>query len=438
MGDVVFRTSGSTGAAKEIVRRGEQLDADAAELVAAFPEIWAQRPPVVTSIPVDHLYGALWRVRAPRCAGSEVSEETVLSVEALLSAKARYGRFLFVTTPSFLEKALLDPEAAALSGAFVGIVISGNALRRETAFAALRAWGVCPIEIYGSTEAGTVAWRRQADGGDYTLMRRVEGGTDGEGRLVVASPYAMTNPLVMSDAVRFVSPRQFVLLGRADRRVKILESFVSLPAVESALESHPLVACARAEAMSGEVPRIGALVVLNADGRARLLETSHAGLTFELRRELLSVTGRAAFPRRIRFVRALPVDVRGKTTVAAARAALGAWCREPVVLAWREASDRLTARLVFPADLECFDGHFPGLKVLPGVAQLYFLRHFARQVFADFPEAATWRRLKFQKLVLPGREVELSVSRIGEGQFEFSLDGETGRCASGRIERSGT
>ena len=101
---------------------------------------------------------------------------------------------------------------------------------------------------------------------------------------------------------------------------------------------------------------------------------------------------------------------------------------------WSATDSSLAAKLVFPPDATCFDGHFPGFPILPGVAQLFFLRHFARQVFRDFPDAAEWRRLKFQKISLPGRTVELSVARRGEGKFEFSLCGETGTMSSGRIE----
>ena len=151
-------------------------------------------------------------------------------------------------------------------------------------------------------------------------------------------------------------------------------------------------------------------------------------------RTLLPKLGAAAFPRRIRFVRTLPSDARGKTTAAAVRNELTAWCREPIVTDWRQTGDAITAKLVFSRHLECFNGHFPGLPILPGVAQLYFLRHFAQQVFADFPDAATYRRLKFQKVVLPGSEASLAVARLGPGEFSFTLDGPNGRASSGLVQ----
>ena len=434
MDEVIFATSGSSGTAKRIVRSEESLQADAAALVAEFADLWGGRPTVVSSVPVDHMYGALWRVRAPAKAGSPVESDTVLSAEGLTAAFARYGRFLFVTTPSFLEKLLVHPDAAALKGAFVGIITSGSLLRKDTALTAAKVFGTCPTEIFGSTETGTVAFRRRTEGDEWTLVKTIAATTDEQGRIVVDSPYAMVRPFTMSDAVDFTSPRRFLLKGRTDRRVKILENFVSLPDVEIAFESHRFVARVAVEAYGDDVPRLGALVVSSDEARARLAAGEEPAVLAALRRDLLPKLGTAAFPRRIRFVRALPSDARGKTTAAAVRNELAVWCREPVVTEWRQTEDAIAAKLVFPASLECFKGHFPGIPILPGVAQLYFLRHFARQVFADFPDAATYRRLKFQKVVLPGAETRLAVTRQGPGEFVFTLDGPSGRASSGLVQ----
>jgi 3-hydroxymyristoyl/3-hydroxydecanoyl-(acyl carrier protein) dehydratase len=138
----------------------------------------------------------------------------------------------------------------------------------------------------------------------------------------------------------------------------------------------------------------------------------------------------------MRFVRQLPTNEQGKTTLQSVRSLLNNWSEEPVVLSWKATADELTARLVFPLDMKCFQGHFPSFPVLPGVAQLFFLRYFSTQVFSDFPETVTYKRLKFQKVILPSKEVTLVVARKGEGTFGFSISGESGMCSSGIVERS--
>ncbi len=433
MADVIFYSSGTTGAPKRIIRTDASLEADARALVAAFPDLWATRPLVVTTARPEHMLGHLWCQRVPRLAACAVHPGVLLSVEELAAVCSQASSVVFVTTPSFLEKALSHPDFASLRGRLAGIVVSGGALREKTARAVAEALGVWTLEIYGSTEAGTVAWRRQDAGERYTLQAGVSATLDATGALVVDSPYAMTRPFTMSDAAAFVAPRQFRLLGRLDRQVKVLEEFVSLPAVEAAFARHPLVEAVRVEVCGEDVARLGALVVLSADGRDALAKGTYAALSATLRRELLPVLGERAFPRRIRFVRELPVDARGKTTASNARAALAAWCREPVVCDWSATADRLLATLVFPPDCDCFKGHFPGFPLLPGVAQLFFLRHFARQAFPDFPETAVYQKLKFQKLVLPSVAVTVRVTREGAGRFSFALDVPSGRAASGQL-----
>lgn len=463
MADVIFLSSGSTGEPKEIIRSEASLAADARHLIKTFPEVWGtdpradtgdtgDRPLVVASVHPDHMYGALWRVRAPAVAGFAIEPKTIISVEEITDCATRNQTMIFVTTPSFLEKAINHADFAQLKGRFRAITTSGGPLRRETALTVQDVTGVCPLEIYGSTEAGTVAWRRQCDGAAFTLVPGVsatlgtdpqKSGTDplksvgtdpSEGTLVVDSPFAMARPLVMGDCVQMVGSRQFLLKGRADRRVKILERYVSLTAVERSLAAHPFVDDVRVEPYGEGVTRLGALIVASEAGRDAALRGGHSAVAAELRRALRAAVGDVAVPRRFRLVRVLPVNERGKTTAAAVRAALVAWCREPVVQSWRATVDELTAELVFTAELECFQGHFPGFPILPGVAQLYFLRHFARQAFADWPEAATFRKLKFQKIIRPGVPVTMTVLRRGEGAFAFELAIASGRATSGTVE----
>jgi len=429
MSEVVFHTSGSTGAAKRIVRTEEDLTADAAAIVSAFPEVWRDGPLVVASVREEHLYGALWCVRAPACANGSVWPSLVLSVEELVAVAEKGRKFLFVTTPSFLERALEHPLFAGLRGSFHAIVTSGSPLRNETALAVERTVGICPLEIYGSTETGTLAWRRQNAGAAWTLVPAVTARATPEGCLLVDSPFAIARPYALNDLVSFVGPRQFVLKGRADRLVKVLEQFVSLNRVEEVLSQHPFVSQARAETTDEGVPRIGVLLVASEAGRAALAGGTFFSVAARLRADLRGELDRVAWPRRIRFVHRLPTDERGKTTVRAVRDALAATCPEPVVMAWSATADRLETQLVFPPDMTCFDGHFPGFPVLPGVAQLLFLRHFARSVFADFPDACTYCKLKFRKVITPGSRACLTVERCAPGRFAFSL----GEAASGEV-----
>ena len=107
---------------------------------------------------------------------------------------------------------------------------------------------------------------------------------------------------------------------------------------------------------------------------------------------------------------------------------------EPALLSWTAAADSLVAELTFPADGQWFAGHFPGFPVLPGVAQLFFTRHFARKAFSDFPDAGSYRQIKFKRPVRPNEQVTLEVRRKGAQSFSFKMSVGGELASSGQVE----
>lgn len=429
----VFWTSGSTGVPKAIERSLAQMSADALNIARAFGPTLKRAGLFVASVRNEHFYGRLWRDLVPAALNLRCRDGSVGNVEALAAA-VRKEPAVFVTTPSFLCRAVAHPGFAALRGRLVDIVSSGGPLRKDVSRAVAEATGISPLEIYGSTEAGTVAWRRRSAGDNFRLMIGVDAARDSRRRIVVRSPFAMENPITIPDTVKFVSEREFSLEGRADRMVKILERLVSLTAVERALENHPFVAAARAEAIDvNGVARIGAIAVPTPECIAFALDKNAWGASASfIRRDLADAVG--AFPRRLRFVREMPVNARGKTTAAMVKAVLAENCREPAVLSWQAADGRLVAEVAFPKDCECFKGHFPGHPILPGVAQLFFTRRYARQAFEDFPDAGTYSKLKFRRVIRPCETVKIEVERKAPGKFALALSVGGEPACSGTLE----
>lgn len=429
---VDFRSSGSTGRPKCIRKTRASLLADADALFRTFGDsLLEDRPPFVASVQDDYIFGTLWRNLLPKRAGCAVYPATVLSAEELLHLRDRLGSFVFITTPSFLESLLPHPDAAGLSGAFRGIVSSGSLLRTDIALRAAEMFHVPVLEIFGSTETGSVAYRRQTEGPEWTVIDGVEVSFSESGGLVVDSPFCVERPFAMGDAAVPCGPRRFLYRGRLDRNVKILERYVFLPDVEAALERHPFVARAHAFASDGDVPRIWALVVPTPEGCSALRTGTYGAVIRTLQESTRATLPAIAVPRRIRFVPHFPTTTRGKLTRSLALACLRSRLQEPVCEDGHVAEDGAwLCRWTFPPDSVCFQGHFPSMPVLPGVAQLFFAERLLLRVHPDFPRPALPKRFKFQRVVRPSETLNVRLCRLSATKAEIRLSSGSAACAT--------
>ena len=83
----------------------------------------------------------------------------------------------------------------------------------------------------------------------------------------------------------------------------------------------------------------------------------------------------------------------------------------PIVLEQHHESEQVSYRLEFSPELECFKGHFPGKPIFPGVGQIGFIQHFARQSWAELEWCNGFEQLKFQDLIQPYMVLQLKLTR---------------------------
>ena len=103
-------------------------------------------------------------------------------------------------------------------------------------------------------------------------------------------------------------------------------------------------------------------------------------------------------------------------------------------LASREIDGEWQLELEVPLDLAHFSGHFPRTPVLPGVVQIDWAQHLARQVMTLPPRFAGMEVLKFQQLVRPGDRLQLSLRfDTDKGKLYFAYRNGEAACSSGRI-----
>ncbi|WP_085608439.1 MULTISPECIES: acyl-CoA synthetase family protein [unclassified Pseudomonas] len=425
-------TSGSSGEPKRIDKSLRQL----ANEVEALEQLWGAdlgEACILGSVATQHIYGLLFRVLWPLCAGRPFLRKQLAFPEDLQRASREHPAFAWVASPALLKRMGDNLDWPALS-AVRRVFSSGGALPADAAQSLHQRLGQWPTEILGSSETGGIAWRQ----GEplWQPFAGVELSQDSDGALLIASPYLPAGHVEhTADAARIQADGRFELRGRLDRIVKLEEKRISLPMLEQALVAHDWVAEARLGVVQENRASLGALLVLSESGLFALREHGRRSLTETLRRHLGDHCEALALPRRWRLLRQLPLTSQGKLPQADVEALLLApRPKAPEILEQAEAEGEWNLQLSVPPDLAYFSGHFPKAPVLPGVVQVEWALNLGRQLL-NLPGAfAGMEVLKFQQLVRPGDEIQLHLRFDPErGKLYFAYRNDTATCSSGRI-----
>jgi acyl-coenzyme A synthetase/AMP-(fatty) acid ligase/3-hydroxymyristoyl/3-hydroxydecanoyl-(acyl carrier protein) dehydratase len=425
-------TSGSSGEPKRIDKTLRQL----ANEVQALEQLWGAdlgQACIIGSVATQHIYGLLFRVLWPLCAGRPFVRKQLAFPEDVQRASREHSTFAWVASPALLKRMGDNLDWPALS-VVRRVFSSGGALPAEAAqslFQRLEQW---PTEILGSSETGGIAWRQGQD--LWQPFADVVLSQDSDGALLIASPYLPAGHVEQTaDAARIAADGRFELLGRLDRIVKLEEKRISLPMLEQALMAHDWVAEARLGVVQENRASLGALLVLSPQGLHALRNQGRRTLTQDLRQHLSQHCEALALPRRWRLLRQLPLNAQGKLPQADVEALLLApRPKAPEVLQQVETDGEWSVQLAIPPDLAYFSGHFPQAPVLPGVVQVDWALSLGQQLM-DLPALfAGMEVLKFQQLVRPGDEIQLHLRFDPvRSKLYFTFRNDTATCSSGRI-----
>ncbi|BFT60840.1 AMP-binding protein [Pseudomonas moorei] len=425
-------TSGSSGEPKRIDKTLRQLVNE----VEALEQLWgADLGPacIIGSVATQHIYGLLFRVLWPLCAGRSFVRKQLAFPEDLQRASREHPAFAWVASPALLKRMGDNLDWPALS-AVRRVFSSGGALPADAAQSLHQRLHQWPTEIFGSSETGGIAWRQGHD--LWQPFADVKLSQDNDGALLITSPYLPAGHVEhTADAARIAADGRFELLGRLDRIVKLEEKRISLPMLEKALVDHEWVVEARLGVVQENRASLGALLVLSESGLHALRNQGRRSLTQALRQHLSQHCEALALPRRWRLLRQLPLNSQGKLPQADVEALLLApRPKAPQVLEQVETQGEWSLQLAVPPDLAYFSGHFPRAPVLPGVVQVEWALKLGQQLM-NLPEKfAGMEVLKFQQLVRPGDEVQLHLRFDPvRSKLYFAYRNETATCSSGRI-----
>ena len=106
----------------------------------------------------------------------------------------------------------------------------------------------------------------------------------------------------------------------------------------------------------------------------------------------------------------------------------------PEMLGEKREPEGIVLALRIPEDLAYFAGHFDEISVVPGVAQIQWAVHYARQYLALNLVFSHMEVVKFKELLLPGQCLDLSLRyQKTDCKLSFCYRSDATEFSSGRI-----
>ncbi|NAZ70281.1 AMP-binding protein [Vibrio toranzoniae] len=301
-------TSGSSGTPKAIDKTLEHLDIETAQLAKNWGELLKGNR-IQSTVSHQHIYGLLFRILWPLCSGIPFARNNLEYPEQILSHANK--NCVLISSPALLKRLKHESKTAQLAGVFS----SGGPLPTESAHQSRDLLGHLPIEVFGSTETGGIAFRQQESAQTpWQLFDCIEASLNSENCIKLLSPYIDKNNWYQTaDECEMVSENQFILKGRTDRVIKIEEKRVSLVEVEKRLEQQPWISeCVVIPFEEPDRLILASVLVLSEEGQATLATMSRGKFWLMLRSELRKWLEPIAIPRKYRVVDEIPLNSQGK------------------------------------------------------------------------------------------------------------------------------
>jgi 3-hydroxymyristoyl/3-hydroxydecanoyl-(acyl carrier protein) dehydratase len=341
---------------------------------------------------------------------------------------------VLVASPAQLKRLPRNLDWQRMKANLKAVFSSGGPLSAETADNVTQLWNCRPIEVFGSSETGGIAWRQSEDGSSsWQVLPGVEWHVT-DGYLCIRSPHLPDSAwFVTQDRAVLRDGNQFELLGRSDRIIKLEERRISMTSIENSLNQNIWVQECRLLVLPGLRERLAAVVVLSAEGDRVLKAKGKLAVVSGLRNALATSVEQVAIPRRWRFPSKLPVDSQDKTSQRSMIELFRSSIPASRTISLTEESARL--ELIVMADLVFFDGHFSEhAAVIPGVALIDWAIKHGRALFPLHQHFLRIEALKFQKVIRPDTDIFLDIQwNEAKGMLVFRYESVHGVHASGRI-----
>ncbi|MGH1471692.1 MAG: AMP-binding protein [Cellvibrionaceae bacterium] len=314
-------TSGSSGEPELIPKSLSQLT----EEIDNIHLLWesnGKEAVVFSTVSHHHIYGLLFRALWPLAEGNVFDNDLCEFFEDIERRATNIKKMVVISSPTHLSRIPQNSQWLEIKKSCQAVFSSGAPLPTVASVDAKKQFGFSPIEVFGSSETGGIAWRQQEKDRDvrWKPFQGIDVSIETNSRcLQIRSPYLPTQEegewYVTSDKVQFdQGSDEFQLLGRIDNIVKVEGKRVSISEMERKLKEHEWIEDARAVLLSGNRTEIGVVAVLSALGNGAFRHTTRFQFNKRIQAYLLNFFERPVLPRRWRFVEKLPFNTQGKVT----------------------------------------------------------------------------------------------------------------------------
>lgn len=406
-------TSGSTGDPVRIDKKLWQLENEVEALEFTFGDLIPKDVVFVRTVSHQHFFGMPFALFWAISRGSKISRNAIKGGHEWDTQEPQ----VLVTSPSFLKSVVeLDVQHKNIGQGVKSIFSAGGVLDETTYRVINKITNTRVVDIYGSSETGHIAWR-DSPGTPWRLQRGVNFKKPIDSVLEIRSPFCPNDDWFSTSDLARQLDESFEILGRADRILKIEGTRISLSLLINSIKESGLVDdCHICDLDVGRRSQLGCVIKLSALGKELITTEGKLSLVNQLKNSLKGKINSIAIPRRWRFVDEFPQNAMGKVLKKNLEALFSESIKSPLVVSKGVKDLSLELVLDMPKTLSCFNGHFDGFPVVPGVALIEWAIKYAQEGFGGSAIFVGMTQVKFQHFIQPNQIVQLQLERSVDSQ----------------------
>ncbi len=410
--DIEFYTSGSTSDKRNCVKKTIQnLIIESNDLLEEFKLEGDLE--FISTTTLEHLFGAEFHFVFPLNSGFMINLKRINYPEDLNIKNA-----VLITSPSFLETMRKYDVQIEVKPRY--IFTAGAKLENETYEYAKSICSGDVIDIYGSSESGSIGYRKDYKSMRLKLFRGIKILALKDDCTEILTEYSKENHQIIKDRMELFGD-EIELLGRSDRVLKVQEKRIDANVLESKIKENEYIDDCYCLEFAG---KIATLVILNNLGKEFLLKNGSVELIKSLKNHLK--TDFEKIPQKWKFFDEIPKNIRGKIDKEKIRELFELNLSLPLILSRIKEENSITFRLIFLGNSNFFKGHFEDLPILAGVVQLFYVDFFSKLAYNLDCHCGQIRRVKFANIIKPNQIIDLELTKTDTGiSFKYKDENKT-------------